>query len=84
MVEYNHDEERLARIEQMVERLQREQTAQAYVKAMFHPGRIFSFPLDAEIVAQIPDDLTSDVPTSAQDLADLKHPAWQLPDPSTD
>jgi hypothetical protein len=27
MVEYNHDEERLARIEQMVERLQREQTA---------------------------------------------------------
>ncbi len=25
MVEYNHDEERLARIEQMVERLQREQ-----------------------------------------------------------
>jgi hypothetical protein len=27
MAEYNHDEERLARIEQMVERLQREQTA---------------------------------------------------------
>ena len=27
MVEHNHDEERLARIEHMVERLQREQTA---------------------------------------------------------
>lgn len=27
MVEYNHDEERLARIEHMVERLQRDETA---------------------------------------------------------
>ncbi|HXD17166.1 MAG TPA: hypothetical protein VN700_01990 [Vicinamibacterales bacterium] len=29
MVEYNHEEERLARIEQMVERLQRDQAALA-------------------------------------------------------
>ena len=58
-------------------------TKTAYVKAMFHPGRVLTFPLDAAVIAQIPDDLAGDVPTSARDLADLPRPAWQRPDPST-
>jgi hypothetical protein len=44
MVEYSHDEERLARIEQMVERLQREQTALTLLTGKLIAATAFATP----------------------------------------
>lgn len=47
----------------------------SYVRALFKPGEIPVFPLDAALVAKVPQDLPGAVPASLAELIMWSHPA---------